>query len=70
MKAAKAWVALIALVITNILISGVLPNSGNWHIFWAIATVVGGTLATWAVPNATPTQTPFPPVQTDGKRLS
>jgi hypothetical protein len=70
MKAAKAWVALIALVITNILISGILPNSGNWHIIIGIVTVLVGTLATWAVPNVTPTQTPLPPVQSDGKRLS
>lgn len=51
METAKAWIALLALIVTSITASDIVPVAGTAHKFWAVVAVVVGAIATWAVPN-------------------
>lgn len=55
MKAAKAWAALVALIVATILSSNLIPISGTWHTILAVVSVIAGAFATWRIPNATDT---------------
>lgn len=48
---AKAWVALMFLIITSILTSDLVPVSGKVHTILAIASVILGAVSTWATKN-------------------
>lgn len=48
---AKAWIALISLIVTAIAQSNLVPVSGTWHTIISILLVITGAFATWRVPN-------------------
>ena len=51
MNTLKAWVALIALIITGITASDIVPVSGNAHKIWVVVVIIVGAFSTWLVPN-------------------
>lgn len=56
METAKAWVALLALIVTSLLASDVIPVTGVFHTVLVIASVILGAFATWMTPNKTRTE--------------
>lgn len=52
---AKAWVALLALIVTGITASNVVPVAGTAHTIWIVVVVIVGAVSTWAIPNTVKT---------------
>lgn len=49
----KAWIALVFLIVTGIVSSGVIPVNSTWDKIFTVVTVIVGAFSTWAVPNQT-----------------
>jgi hypothetical protein len=51
MTAAKAWVALLALILASVMSSDIVPTTGNWHTVLSVLSIIVGAVATYLVPN-------------------
>lgn len=58
MNSAKAWVALLALIVTGVTSSDIVPVTGTWHVVWVVVVIVIGALATYGVPPGPGLRTP------------
>jgi len=58
MNTLKAWVSLIALIVTGITASDIVPVSGNAHKIWVVVVIVVGAFLTWLVPPSPSFNTP------------
>jgi len=47
MSTAKAWTALVFLLLTTLLTSPLIPMTGTWHIVVGILTALLGAFGTW-----------------------